>query len=123
MMLDTHFAEDRENFAKMNARADRTEILLAQMGEHLSHFRRDMNIITSTQITHAEESKAFRLTMTDSIGRIENTLAPLAKIHADQVVVDEKLASMGEVVKKIAGVIVALSAIGGSIMYVIKKFL
>lgn len=122
-MLQKHFEDDAKNFKRLDERSDRIDALLGQMGEHLSHLRKDMSTIASTQEVHAKESKEWRQGVVESLKELKTATAPLIKQREDQIVVDKKIASLGTTVRNIAGFIIAVGTIISACIYGLKKIL
>lgn len=120
-LLEAHFAEDRANFAKADFRSDRTEKLLAQMGEHLSHMRKDVNILTDTQLKHHEDSKIFRENIMTTIDRIDRQTAPIIAEDARLKTVAESDKKRVETVKYFAGLVTSISVLSAAGWWVISK--
>lgn len=110
-VLLAHFAEDRVNFAKSDERSARFELLLGQMGEHLSFLRRDMNVITETQKQHAEESSIFRKDIMEAIKEIKTATDPLVKQDTEEKIFDARITKWGE---SSVSIIKGLLAIGAA---------
>jgi hypothetical protein len=107
----------------MDKRNDKTEALLAQMGEHLSYLRKDMNIITKTQENHAKESTEFRESIYITLKEIKDAVAPLISQNNDKLVVRKELKSVGEWITGVGSVVIAIGAILSAIIYAIRKAL
>lgn len=120
-LLELHFAEDKANFKKMDERNNRTEQLLAQMGEHLSHIRKDINIINESTLAHQEESKAFRINITQMVERIDKQTAPIIAEDARQKTVAESDKKRAESIKYFAGLVASFSALSAAGWWIITK--
>lgn len=97
-----HFIDDKESFSKIDARQSKFEEINKQNGEHFSHFNKLLLEIKEEQVL------------------IKNTLAPIEKDRADDVVIDQRNQRVANQILLLAKVIGGISAMCVTIWAVIK---
>lgn len=119
-ILEKHAQEDAATFKRQDERSGRIEILIGQMGDHLSHLRKDMNVISTTQEEHAKQSAIFRAEIKASIERIQQSLTPIEKERSDENIIDERNKKRAEQVIFVTKVIVGVGAACTTVWAVFK---
>ncbi len=103
-LLETHFAEDRANFSKMNERSDKMEKMFVEI-------KNDLGTLTACQKMHVEESILFREKVSATLEQIKQHTAPVIKDFEDSQTTRRVIQDKGATLIKVSSILVGLGVI------------
>lgn len=118
-MLKHHFQDDEVNFAEIKKEQAKHKELLEINGEHFSHFRKDITEIKAILLEQDKTTKLQNKIVMEHMARVE----PVIRKFEDETTALKYNKAMGEKVVEVSKIVLAIGAIGGAMVWGIRKIL